>query len=374
MPPERVVAERWLDIETKRLLETVDTFRERDLTEPSRLPNWSLGQLLTHIARNADALHNLLQWGRTGIETPCTARLNSATTTSTAVHCGALGSSSTISSPPRSSSVPHCNCLSQEELQRPVRTAHGRTIPASATPWLRLREVAVHHVDLDARLEDIPSALVGALLSDVSATLQAKPQWQPVSLEGTDSAFTRPIQRPGPHRLLGRPTYAADLAVIEMRRPQILSDRRCPADERPYIFGSTWRRHLNGPQPTTSHSGTRALRNRLRRSCSRGSPNTSLVGRGGSLRGPEGSSANGLAQPRFRWPPEIVAHNGGEFLLQGIYEETLEGTLVPSGRTPSTSIVIRWPDWETLRQMYDSPEYVELRQWPGWCRNRCLKK
>ncbi|MGW1784809.1 DUF1330 domain-containing protein [Streptomyces sp. NPDC002143] len=62
---------------------------------------------------------------------------------------------------------------------------------------------------------------------------------------------------------------------------------------------------------------------------------------------------------------EIVSRAGGEFLLQGIYEETLEGTLEPSGRPASTGIVIRWPDMETIRRMYDSPEYVELRKFRG---------
>ena len=35
---------------------------------PSRLPGWSRGHVLSHLARNADALVNLLTWARTGIE------------------------------------------------------------------------------------------------------------------------------------------------------------------------------------------------------------------------------------------------------------------------------------------------------------------
>jgi maleylpyruvate isomerase len=38
--------------------------------EPSLLPGWSRGHVLTHLARNADGLHNLLIWARTGAETP----------------------------------------------------------------------------------------------------------------------------------------------------------------------------------------------------------------------------------------------------------------------------------------------------------------
>ena len=35
---------------------------------PSRLPGWSRGHILSHLARNADALVNLLTWARTGTE------------------------------------------------------------------------------------------------------------------------------------------------------------------------------------------------------------------------------------------------------------------------------------------------------------------
>src|SRR5919106_3424262 len=37
---------------------------------PSALPGWSRAHVLTHVARNADALINLLTWARTGVRTP----------------------------------------------------------------------------------------------------------------------------------------------------------------------------------------------------------------------------------------------------------------------------------------------------------------
>jgi maleylpyruvate isomerase len=70
MPPDRSTVEPWLRVETTRMLATVETFWDRDLTEVSSLPGWSWGHLLTHLARNADALGNLLSWARTGVETP----------------------------------------------------------------------------------------------------------------------------------------------------------------------------------------------------------------------------------------------------------------------------------------------------------------
>jgi maleylpyruvate isomerase len=37
---------------------------------PSRLPGWTRGHVVCHVARNAEGLVRLLHWARTGIETP----------------------------------------------------------------------------------------------------------------------------------------------------------------------------------------------------------------------------------------------------------------------------------------------------------------
>src|SRR6266487_6753291 len=55
---------------TDRLLATAAALSDTQLREPSLLPGWSRAHVLTHIARNADGLANLLTWARTGIETP----------------------------------------------------------------------------------------------------------------------------------------------------------------------------------------------------------------------------------------------------------------------------------------------------------------
>ncbi|MGH9095430.1 MAG: maleylpyruvate isomerase N-terminal domain-containing protein, partial [Acidimicrobiales bacterium] len=40
------------------------------LRTPSLLPGWTQAHVVTHLARNADGLVNLLAWARTGIQTP----------------------------------------------------------------------------------------------------------------------------------------------------------------------------------------------------------------------------------------------------------------------------------------------------------------
>ena len=66
--PERLLAR--IQEATGRLAVTAAALTDAQAREPSRLPGWSRGHVLTHIARNADGLGNLLVWARTGVETP----------------------------------------------------------------------------------------------------------------------------------------------------------------------------------------------------------------------------------------------------------------------------------------------------------------
>lgn len=52
---------------TSRLLVTTAAVTESQVAEPSLLPGWTRGHALTHVARNADGLRNLLSWASTGI-------------------------------------------------------------------------------------------------------------------------------------------------------------------------------------------------------------------------------------------------------------------------------------------------------------------
>src|SRR6516165_2182531 len=55
---------------TERLLATTGALTSAQMREPSLLPGWTRGHVLSHIARNADGLRNLLIWARTGTEIP----------------------------------------------------------------------------------------------------------------------------------------------------------------------------------------------------------------------------------------------------------------------------------------------------------------
>jgi maleylpyruvate isomerase len=132
---------------TEALLRTAEALDDGALAGPSLLPGWTRGHVLTHLARQADAITNLLTWARTGVETPA---YPSPEARAEGIAAGA--------------SRPLAEQLAD------LRAAHDRMADAAAAmtgeawtfhiptrnqmaamlPWVRLREVEVHHVDLDA--------------------------------------------------------------------------------------------------------------------------------------------------------------------------------------------------------------------------------
>lgn len=183
VPPDRSAVQRWLESESNRLLVTVQALRQTDLTEDSSLPAWTLGHLLSHIARNADALCNLLQWARTGIETPMYESKDQRNTDIDlgATRPGEVVLTDVVDSAERLRAA--ANGLALVDWNHPVVTAQGRTIPAAQVPWLRLREVTIHHVDLGASFEDAPPELVAALLDDVVNSVKTRPGWPSLRIE-----------------------------------------------------------------------------------------------------------------------------------------------------------------------------------------------
>src|SRR5580693_10419168 len=59
-----------IDLATQRLLDTARIIAEPDLRSPSLLPGWTRAHVLAHLARNADAMRNLLAGVRSGQDRP----------------------------------------------------------------------------------------------------------------------------------------------------------------------------------------------------------------------------------------------------------------------------------------------------------------
>jgi maleylpyruvate isomerase len=160
---------------------------------PSALPGWSRAHVLTHVARNADGMINLLTWARTGVPTPAYASVEQRNAD---IEAGAARSSAEIRADVMDSSdrlAQVARALSDEAWAARVRNVQGVEIPAVDVPWLRAREVWIHAVDLDvgASLADLPAPMLDELIVDVARSLGAKPECPPLRLRATDRAGHR---------------------------------------------------------------------------------------------------------------------------------------------------------------------------------------
>jgi maleylpyruvate isomerase len=152
------------------LYEVVAGLDQVALRGPSLLPGWSRGHVVTHLARNADALVNLLTWAKTGVEHP--------------MYLSRADRDADIEEGSRR--LPQ---LVRADLDAACQrfAAYARDLPATAweaevdhprlglfrahrVPWLRARELWVHLVDLDRGIgfANLPPNVLEDLLEDAA--------------------------------------------------------------------------------------------------------------------------------------------------------------------------------------------------------------
>lgn len=185
----------WMRTGTQRLLEQVAGLSDIELAEPSALPEWSRAHLVAHLARNAEALLRLVTWARTGVETPMypSREARAADIAESAGHPPArLRAELSATAADLDAALA---ALTPDQWGAQVRSALGRPLPAAQVPWMRVREVWLHAVDLGAGAEvaDVPDGVVDLLLDEVTATLSAA--------DGCPSATLAPVDRDGRWRL-----------------------------------------------------------------------------------------------------------------------------------------------------------------------------
>jgi maleylpyruvate isomerase len=146
------------------------------LTRPCLLEGWSRLHLVSHLARNADALINLLVWASSGVETPM---YRSAEQRATDIEVGATRPPAVVRADAVAAStrlLAVADMLPEAAWSAPIRTARGRPIEAGEVPWMRVRESWVHGVDLGggAGFADIPVAVVARLVAEVATGLAGR--------------------------------------------------------------------------------------------------------------------------------------------------------------------------------------------------------
>ncbi|WLW55909.1 maleylpyruvate isomerase family mycothiol-dependent enzyme [Streptomyces sp. YU58] len=136
---------------TERLLTAVAKLDNASVAEPSRLPGWTRGHVLAHLARNADALVNVLE-GRPMYASGETrdADIERDAPRSLDVQLADLRDSAARFQ--ETGAVP-------ADWSRTVELRNGVTDAAARVPFRRWAEVELHHVDLGIgyELEDLPA-------------------------------------------------------------------------------------------------------------------------------------------------------------------------------------------------------------------------
>jgi maleylpyruvate isomerase len=134
---------------TTRYLDALTVLDEPDVRADSLLPGWSRGHVVTHVARNADGLRNLLVWARTGVETP---QYPSWEQRNTDIDSGAGRTPGELLADSQEAAerfAEEVSRLSAEHWEAPVRMFSGpEPLPARNVLRSRRTEVEVHHADL----------------------------------------------------------------------------------------------------------------------------------------------------------------------------------------------------------------------------------
>jgi maleylpyruvate isomerase len=161
---------------------------DADLAADSGLPGWSRAHVVAHLARNADALVNLLTWARTGVETPMypsRAARDAGIEATAALPPAELRSDFGAASERLTAAI---QGMPAEAWTAQVRNGQGVAVRASAVPWMRAKEVWVHGVDLRAGLTfaDLPVEFAVALVDDVLDLFADRGQAPEVTIVATD--------------------------------------------------------------------------------------------------------------------------------------------------------------------------------------------
>ena len=187
---------------TDRLLETVDGLDDPALREPSLLPGWTRGHVLTHIARNADGLVNLVHSAQDGQPREMYAGGEAGREADIAAgadrHIGDVRLD--LSDSAERLLEAFAAGLGPEASEREVTMTSGASAYGWEIPLLRLREVEIHHVDLDAGYSpaDWGAGFAARTLDQLAPFFRDSRDCQVGTLVATDSEGRWEVAADGP--------------------------------------------------------------------------------------------------------------------------------------------------------------------------------
>jgi maleylpyruvate isomerase len=173
-----------VDRHTGLLLATARALEPGSMGEPSLCPGWTRGHILTHIARNADALLKLVTNATTGSTTPMYA---SPEAREDDIEAGAGRPLAEQVADVEESAVRFAAgaaVLTEQLADVPLLARNNTKVKAGYLPFMRMREVVMHHVDLDAGFgfADVDDDVLLALLQDTIRRLRHDPETPSMSI------------------------------------------------------------------------------------------------------------------------------------------------------------------------------------------------
>ncbi|GAB3142605.1 maleylpyruvate isomerase family mycothiol-dependent enzyme [Micromonospora sonneratiae] len=197
-----------VDLATERLLRTAATLDEAGLAGPSLLPGWTRGHVLAHVARNADAMVNLLIAARTGEDIPAYA---SAADRDADIETGSGRTLEIQLDDLRESAARFADVAAAMPMEAWAAVVTARSGPrvAATLVWGRLREIEVHHVDLNAGYTsaDWPAACGHRLLHEVVADLAGRTDVPAMVLHPDEAAHELVIGQPSGTTTVSGPAH-----------------------------------------------------------------------------------------------------------------------------------------------------------------------
>ncbi|WP_199438800.1 maleylpyruvate isomerase family mycothiol-dependent enzyme [Umezawaea sp. REN6] len=169
---------------TEVVQESVEALDATAVRAPSLLPGWSRAHVITHLARNADALVNLLTWAKTGVEHPAYA---SRADRDADIEEGANRPLQLLRADLDSACLRFAaaaEALTPSAWNAEISPPAGASIPAHRVPFLRLRELWFHLVDLNVGtgFGDLPPERLEAFVDDAVCVLRTHDDAPPLRL------------------------------------------------------------------------------------------------------------------------------------------------------------------------------------------------
>ena len=176
---------------TTGLITDISGLTDAEAREPSLLPNWTRGHVLTHLARNAEGGTRLLGWALTGVPSY---EYPSVEDRAAAIEAGAGRPAAVLIADVRATAEALADAaakLPPDSWPHLVTWTTGEQTPADVIVRSRLAEVLLHHVDLALGFgpDSWPAPFVDDMLTRTAAALiNRSPTPLSARLDASDTA------------------------------------------------------------------------------------------------------------------------------------------------------------------------------------------